>query len=214
MRWASAPAPNGPRLFFDVASNNSIEQPVGLDEKGTGSLAVERQKRRPVVRTRKTRRLTAVRGARLTTLSEKDWYAVDRIPLAALRKRLAESPLKSYTLADTPNGEKPDLAEAEKVLRKLPTFVLESAKGKIVLLRVEQYDGDSALVLCRARPLVPYPPFHAGRTMPRRPGRIRPPTRLMPHRKKRVPESGPPLTRKETERRALLDDEQPPNTGY
>jgi hypothetical protein len=159
-RWRSERLPEGRRLFFDAGSQQSIEQPAGLDEKGTEAWLLE-SKKGDLWFDAKTRRLTAVRGARLATLPETDWYAVDRIPLAALRTRLAESPQESYTLAELPDG-KPDRLAVEKVVQELPTLVLETAEGKVVLLRVERYDGNSALVLWRARPLAPYPPFHAG----------------------------------------------------
>jgi hypothetical protein len=160
MRWMSGPAPDGRRLFFDAASNNFIEPPAGLDEKGTEAWLLE-TKKGDLWFDAKTRRLIAVRGAKLTTLPETDWYAIDRISMATLQKRLAEAPRESYSLAELP-GDKPDRLAVEKIVRALPTLVLETAEGKIVLLRVERYDGESALLLGRARPLAPYLPFHAG----------------------------------------------------
>ncbi|HEY1785306.1 MAG TPA: hypothetical protein VGG30_07135, partial [Pirellulales bacterium] len=169
VRWRSGPAPEGKLLLFDAASNDSVEQPAGLDEKASDAWLLE-NKKGDLRFDPATRRLIAVRGARLGVLAETNWYAIDRLSLADLRGRLAESPLDSYTLAELPGAGSPNPSTVEKVLRTLaekslrglPTLVLETAEGKIVLLRIEQYDGGSVLLRCRARPLPPYPPFHPG----------------------------------------------------
>jgi hypothetical protein len=165
-RWHSGPSPEGRHLFFDAANNDSLEQPAGLDEKGTEAWLLE-NKKGDLWFDQATRRLIAVRGAKLTALAETHWYAIDRIPAAELRERLVESPIDGYTLAELPGAGSPDPSAVEKVLRALaekglrtlPTLVLETAEGKIVLLRIELYDGDAVMLRCRARPLPANPPF-------------------------------------------------------
>ena len=51
-------------------------------------------------------------------------------------------------------------------LRALPTLVLETADGRVVLIRVERHDGKSAALRARSRPLTPYPPFSVGDDAP------------------------------------------------
>ena len=167
--WKSASPSEDTRLFFDAANNDAVEQPARWTTRRP-SAGCGRTKKGTCGSTRQARRLTAVRGAKLATLAETDWYAIDRISPATLRERLAESPVESFTLPELPGAGSPDPWAVENVLRALaelglrglPTLVLETAEGKIVLLRVERYDGDSVQLLCRTRPLAPYPPFHTG----------------------------------------------------
>ena len=155
----------GSRAYLDISSHQSVYQPKPLDEKSTEAwLAKER--RGDIWFDPETKQLIAVRGARLATLNESEWYAIDRIWTSDLRKRVAESPIQSYSLASLPGWDErvPDSTAAHHALQNLPTLVIETAEGNVAPLRVVHYNTTPAQVLVQAhgRPLPPYPPFNAG----------------------------------------------------
>ena len=97
VRWRTDPQAGSRPSLFDVATSNAIAAPARLDKQATEAWLRE-AKQGDLEFDPATGRLIAVRGARLTTLAETEWYASDRVPLAELRKRLAAAPLESFTL--------------------------------------------------------------------------------------------------------------------
>ena len=149
------------RVYFDV-TGRVVRQPAPFDEKATQRRLAE-TKEGCLGFDKTTERLFTIHGARLTTVPETDWYELDRIPLAELRRRVDESPLESYSLAALPAEDvsgNPD--PRSQAIAKLPTLVLESLEGEVALLRVSESDHGTAYLFSRPRPLPPYPPFHAG----------------------------------------------------
>jgi thiol-disulfide isomerase/thioredoxin/Leucine-rich repeat (LRR) protein len=154
----------GERNYYDVAENRPVTPPPGLDKDGADRW-LAKNKQGDLAWDATTRRLIAVRGARLTTLTETEWYLTDRIPLAQLRKRLADAPQESYSLADVPVNCGPVEMEAEPgecVLPTLPTLVLETAEGKVALLRITETHPKMLFFMVIRRPLPPNPPFGPG----------------------------------------------------
>ena len=95
--------------------------------------------------------------SKLAVLKQTEWHKIDQISTEEL-KRLAQ--LQSFDIGPvrTPN----DLVHIEQKLEMLPTGVLLTKSGKVVLFRVEQLDMDSVYLFFRPRPLVAYRPFHHG----------------------------------------------------
>ena len=154
--------PGGRRDYFDVAQHYSVEPPGELDDQ-----AVERwlSKKRlgDFGFDAATSRLFPVRGAKLIALDERDWYLADRIPLADLKKRLADAPLEFYSLADVPALNAPGGYQArEDAIAKLPILAVESAEGNVMLLRIFSLSPGNVAFQTQHRPLPPNPPFHPG----------------------------------------------------
>ena len=153
---------DGGRKYFDVRENRPITPPAGLDKDETDRWLAN-GKQGDLTWDATTRRLIAVRGARLSTLAETEWYLTSRIPLADLKKRVADAPLEFYSLADVPTINSPGGYKArENAIAKLPTLVLETAEGKVALLRITDPDPKSIFFTVIRRPLPPNPPFGAG----------------------------------------------------
>ena len=155
LRWSARPPSDGHFGSFDVTKNVETVQPPASDEKATESW---RLKPKGDIRfDLATRSLVAMPGAKMATLDETHWYALDRIPTADLRRRLAEAPIESYSLAKLPSS----LTAGDLEAQGLPTFVVQTIAGGIVLMRIEHYTATDLSLGIRPRPLAAYPPFLA-----------------------------------------------------
>ncbi len=102
-----------------------------------------------------TRRLVAIRGAKMAPLAETRWYAIDRIPLAELRKLVQENPVESIALPAFSDVTSP---ESRRTYRKMPTLVVQTTRGRIVLVRAGK-SGRSDELQIRGRPRASFYPF-------------------------------------------------------
>jgi hypothetical protein len=159
--WHSGTGRSGMRLFLDAANNDVVEQAPPLDREATERW-LQGAKKGDLWFDAASGRLIAVRGARLTTLAETEWYAVDRISLNELRKRLTDAPRDAFALDALANHDKWTAKEMDAAIAALPTLVLETAEGEIVVLRVEAFNAHGVMLWGRPRPLPPYPPLHPG----------------------------------------------------
>ncbi|HTU25578.1 MAG TPA: hypothetical protein VMF30_09285, partial [Pirellulales bacterium] len=166
-RWNHKPASE--HVLLAVADNKLVEPPAELEEKDLQAW-IAQNKQGDLSFDAQTGTLLPLRGARLARLDALEWWAIDRVPLAELHQRLADHPLESVTLPEAfaSKSQRPTAWErlqgilAEIRLKSQPALVLETAEGKVVVLRVERYDDGMLLVRGRTWPRPPYPPFHAG----------------------------------------------------
>ena len=103
--------------------------------------------------------LIPVNGAKLATLGTNEWHVADRVPLAELRQRIADSPIDSFRLVDDKVLLQSGLEEA---VRQRPILAVETADGSVATLRISTAFPDGLDVTIRPRPLAPNPPFHPG----------------------------------------------------
>jgi hypothetical protein len=154
--------PAGVRNYFDVSNNQTVQPPPSLDDDSLKKWLAE-GKQGDLCFDLEQLRLVPVRGARLATLDKADWRAIDKIPLAKLRTMLSKQPVEFYSVAKLSELQQTNPGAADQLLKELPALVLESAEGKMTLLRIIHLPGGTSVQLqSRPRPLPPYPPFHPG----------------------------------------------------
>ncbi len=117
---------------YDVATNRAVYPPRSPDAEETQRWLLA-EKQGDIGFDAQTRRLVPLRGARLITIDETEWYATDQIPLAELRRRLAAAPLEFYSLAKLPEHVKPEEFHPNATISGVPTLVLQTAEGAVVL---------------------------------------------------------------------------------
>ncbi|HTU25577.1 MAG TPA: hypothetical protein VMF30_09280 [Pirellulales bacterium] len=169
VEWRWDHKPDSRHVLLDVADNNTLEPPLGLEEEEIANWLAE-NKQGDLSFDVQAGEIRARHGARLATLHEFEWQAIDRVPLAALRERLAAAPLESMHLVKYQAAERQPQSwseswqefVAEVGMAAQPAVVLETGDGKLVVLRVERNDDQTLLIRGRAWPRRPNPPFHSG----------------------------------------------------
>ena len=176
---------DGQPSYYDAATNHAVYPPRLQDAEETQRW-LSAQKQGDIGFDVQTRRLVPLRGARLTTIDETEWYATDQIPLAELRRRLAASPLEFYSLSKLPEHVAPEEFHPSATVSGLPTLVLQSAEGAVVLLRLTHIDRRGVHFLTRHRPLPPIRRFtrRTRRIDPRMIATRRQPTRQLRSRRR------------------------------
>ena len=166
-RWAASDTcgpvgvTGGKRYYLDVGKPQSVAQDAPLDAEATQKWLAE-NKKGDVEFDAATGRLLPVRGAKLATVDETEWYKLDRIPMAELQRRVRDTPVDSMSV---PHFSEPGSPEAQRAFRRWPTLVVESAEGKLALVRVLNSNGGDGTVnlQVRPRPLARSLPLSSGR---------------------------------------------------
>lgn len=106
--------------------------------------------------------LRPLNGARLAIVESPHWYEVDQISTASLRDRVGEQPIESFGIG--PITHPNDHIRLDEKLADLPTGILLTKRGKLVLFRIRQQDESSCYIHFRPRPLAANLPFYKAET--------------------------------------------------
>lgn len=102
--------------------------------------------------------LLPLNGARLAIVESPHWYEVDQLSTASLRDRVRKKPTESFGIG--PITHPNDHIQLYEKLGNLPTGILLTKHGELVVFRVRQQDESSCFVQFRPRPLAANLPFY------------------------------------------------------
>ncbi len=170
VNWRWDHKPDGRHVLLEVEENGTLEPPAELGQKDIQSWLAETKTGDLSFDAQTGGDPTVARREAGHPRESSSGGPSNRIPLAVVRKRLTDRPLESIEWAQyQPAQRKPQTISqwwrqslAVIGLAARPTLVLETGKGKLVVLRVERNDDQKLLVRGRAWPRPPYLPFHAG----------------------------------------------------
>ncbi|GAB5440604.1 MAG: hypothetical protein Fues2KO_09530 [Fuerstiella sp.] len=102
--------------------------------------------------------LLPLNGARLAIVDSKHWYGVDRLSTETLRDRVRKQSIESFEIG--PITHPNDHIRLDEKLADLPTGILLTKRGKLVVFRIHQQDESSCFIHFRPRPLAANLPFY------------------------------------------------------
>ena len=153
--WVAGPLKNKNRAYFDLAARGPVEQPPPLDAEATERWLSENKKGN-IWYDAATRRLLPVHGTRMATLKETELYAVDRVPMAELRRLLREAPVEAIAIPEFSTRPKPH----GPLIRCRPWCWKTPRERSLSRGSTEPTATNSLLLQFCYRPLPANPPFH------------------------------------------------------
>lgn len=146
------------RHFYDGERNIVLDLPPGLSD--GEAKRWQQQSKADLYYDAKQSALIPINGAKLATIDATRWSRIDQMSVPSLAERVRQQSLDRYPLAPAQPLDSP-ISDDQK-LRSLPTGVLLTSTGRLILFRIQQQYDQSVLILFRPRPLPAYPPFHQG----------------------------------------------------